>query len=581
MNGTKVQQLESLSLGFREKYFTYEVLKQQLEAWAKAFPELCQVRSIGTTIEGRDLLLATIGPDPERARPSVWIDGNMHASEFAGTSVALAMAEDALRLHLTPPGESLYDLPPHVLDRLREVRFFILPRMSPDGAEQVMTVGRYVRSNPRDRRAPTGRARWLHGDVDGDGEALVMRVEDEGGEFVESPDFAGLLVARRLEDPGPYYKVFPEGHIEHFDGRSIPDPFFLSDNDTDLNRNFPWAWAPEPEQVGAGAYPTSEPECRAVVDFVTAHPEIFAWLNLHTFGGVFIRPLGDNGDHKMDREDLGVFREIAAWSEALTGYPTVSGYEEFLYEPERPLHGDLTDFAYHQRGAIAYVCELWDLFAQLGIGRLKPFVDHYTHFTRSDQIRLAKWDREHNHGRLMRPWRPFEHPQLGRVEIGGVDPRVGMWNPPPELLHTLCTGQSRAFFRVAALAPSLSISGVTLRALSDTLTEVEVTLENRGYLGTHILSSARALPWNSPLMVDVRADGCELIDPSQAHFEVGHLGGWGRGIHGGGALFYARSRGSANVRTLRWVVRGAGTLKVSFRAPRVGAIEHTVEISAS
>jgi hypothetical protein len=66
---------------------------------------------------------------------------------------------------------------------------------------------------------------------------------------------------------------------------------------------------------------------------------------------VLIRPLGDKPDDKMDQGDLAVYRQVEAWAKEFTGYPTVSGFHEFLYEPEKPLKGDLTDYAYHQRGA--------------------------------------------------------------------------------------------------------------------------------------------------------------------------------------------------------------------------------------
>ena len=115
-----------------------------------------------------------------------------------------------------------------------------------------------------------------------------------------------------------------------------------------------------------------------------------------------------------------------------TGYATVSGFHEFLYEPDKPLHGDLSDYAYHQRGALAYVVELWDLFTQLGIERKKPFVDHYSKLARKDMRALAEFDREHNAGRIFGRWRKVAHPQLGEVEVGGFDPRVGIWNPPYE-----------------------------------------------------------------------------------------------------------------------------------------------------
>ena len=112
----------------------------------------------------------------------------------------------------------------------------------------------------------------------------MHRSRASGGELVESTEFPGLLVERTVEDEGPFYKLYPEGLIEHFDGRTIPSPFFLGDNPIDLNRNFPWFWAPHHEQIGAGPFPTSEPEARGVVEFASAHPEIFAWSGLITAG---------------------------------------------------------------------------------------------------------------------------------------------------------------------------------------------------------------------------------------------------------------------------------------------------------
>jgi len=94
--------------------------------------------------------------------------------------------------------------------------------------------------------------------------------------MVESPDFPGLLLPRTIDDPPPYYKVYPEGVIENFDGANVPTPHFLSDNQTDLNRNFPFYWAPDSKQEGAGAFPLSEVESRSVVEFTAQHPEIFA-----------------------------------------------------------------------------------------------------------------------------------------------------------------------------------------------------------------------------------------------------------------------------------------------------------------
>jgi hypothetical protein len=116
----------------------------------------------------------------------------LHCIEFparslCGSSVALAIAEDALAIHAGGRPRGQDDLPGAVLDRLRDVGFHVMPRMSPDGAEAVLTSGRYVRSVPRDARPNKLHPRWVNEDIDGDGVALLMRVVDPRGEYVELP----------------------------------------------------------------------------------------------------------------------------------------------------------------------------------------------------------------------------------------------------------------------------------------------------------------------------------------------------------------------------------------------------------
>jgi hypothetical protein len=565
-----------VSSGFRRAYIDYAQLTAQLERWATTYPDLCRVTSIAKTPEGRDVWLLVIGPEPDRVRPAVWVDGNMHAAELAGSSCALAVAEDAIRLHVEP--ETL-ELPAALIARLKEVLFYVVPRISPDGAEAVLTTGRSVRSVPRDERVERGRPRWLVGDVDGDGLALAMRMEDPGGELVESRELPGLLVERAIEDDGPFYKLFPEGTIEHFDGKTIPSPNFLGDNPIDLNRNFPWSWAPSHEQVGAGPFPASEPEARGIIEFATKHPEIFAWLDFHTFGGVLIRPLGHGPDSKMNQEDLAIFRQIEKWMTEHTGYPTVSGYEEFLYEPDKPLRGDLTDYAYNQRGAIAYVIELYDLFARLGIPRPPKFAQYYERVTRADIVKLGWWDRDENSRRAFPPWRPFEHPQLGKVEIGGIDPRIGIWNPPEHELPQLCATQADVFLRVAALAPRLRIGRIKREPLAGMLTRVEIEVLNDGYLGSYGVPSAKALDFNEPVYATATTERCELVDPGAAHQVLGHLDGWGHGLHTGQNLpAYPGTRGTTNVAWATYLVQGQGVLDVRVGSCRAGFVTARISL---
>jgi hypothetical protein len=553
---------------FRSRYLDYAELMHQVREWAGRHPDFVRLSSLGTTAEGREIPMLAIGRDPGAIRPAVWVDGNMHASELCGSSAALAIVEDVIRIHAgdPPPG-----LAPHMVEALKETLFYVVPRISPDGAEAVMKTGRYVRSSPIDARRHKGHAYWEAHDFDGDGRMGYMRVACDDGEMVELAEFPGVMVPRLPEDPPPYYKLYPEGRIVNFDGRRIPDPYFLSDNQYDFNRNFPYQWAPEPEQAGAGDYPGSAVETRAILDFTAAHPEIFAWINFHTFGGVFIRPLGDKPDHKMDPSDLAIFRQVEAWAKEHTGYPTVSGYHEFLYEPETPLRGDIVEFAYQQRGAIAYAVELWDIFRQIGMETKKPFVDHYTHMDRKDFVALAKWDRDVNQGRVFGKWRKVRHPQLGEVEVGGLDILVGISNPPFEKLAEVCAQQSAAFLRLAALAPRVSVEVVKRDVLGPHLTRIELRVVNRGYLGTYGLNSAKKLPHVEPLRLTGECEGdVQLGAPTALPLELGHLDGWGRGLYSGISIFAPWTRGNVHEKFVTLVAEGHGKLTVKVGSCRIG-----------
>ncbi len=561
---------------FRERYLGYDELTRVVRAWADEHPSLVRLSSLATTPEGRELWLLTIGPEPDRIRPSAWVDGNMHASEVAGSSVALAIAEDVLLAHAR--GGDLAGLPAHLADLIRrDVLFYILPRMCPDGAERMLTLGAYVRSNPRDGRLGHSAPFWRAGDADGDGRARLMRREDAAGDFVASAEVPGLLLPRRREDTGPFYAVYPEGFIENWDGFTVPADGYLSNTETDMNRNFPYEWAPEPRQLGAGAFATSEPESRAVAAFASRHPEIFAWLNLHCYGGCYIRPAGDAPDKKMNQEDLALFRQIGEWTLEHTGYPMVSGFEEFTYEPDKPLRGELSAFAYVQRGAVSMVCELWDFWKQAGLTVHRPFVHNYARRTREDITRIGRWDRDANGGRVVGAWRPFVHPQLGPVEIGGYDPRFGIWNPPEARLAEVCAAHARVFLRVAALAPRVRVEGARAEPLGGGLSRVSATVENLGYLPTYVLSSAKALAWNDPVRARlVPGEGVTLAG-GDATLVVGHLEGWGS-HEGADTPSFARSDTAPVRRPVSWVVRGAGRVEIHASSARVGSVRASVEV---
>ena len=152
----------------------------------------------------------------------------MHASEVCGTSVALAIAEDLIALHGGATTAGGRPLPEAMRQTLRETVFYVAPRLSPDGAEEVLARGRYVRSSPVDDRAARGHAHWVAEDLDGDGRTAYLRVADPDGDLVElrgddgQPLVPPVMVSRMPEDEGPFFRLYPEGRIANFDGRTVP-----------------------------------------------------------------------------------------------------------------------------------------------------------------------------------------------------------------------------------------------------------------------------------------------------------------------------------------------------------------------
>ncbi len=116
-------------------------------------------------------------------------------------------------------------------------------------------------------------------DVDRDGRILTMRLPDPHGAWKAYPQDPRLLVRRDpTETGGRYYRLLTEGRMEGYDGVLIP--LAPRRERLDLNRNFPLNWRQENQQQGAGPYPTSEPEVRAMVHFIMDHPNITGALPL-------------------------------------------------------------------------------------------------------------------------------------------------------------------------------------------------------------------------------------------------------------------------------------------------------------
>lgn len=135
------------------------------------------------------------------------------------------------------------------------------------------------------------------------------------------------------------------------------------------------------------------------------------------------------------------------------------------------------------------------------------------------------------------------------------------------------------FLRLATLAPRVVVTAIEAEAIGEGLTRGRAVVENRGYLPTYVLASARALPWNEPLRARIAIEAGAAIElvAGEATTTVGHLGGWG-GLYRMSNPSFARTGGEATRRRVEWIVRGKGTVTIRAGGARVGQVEAHVEV---
>jgi murein tripeptide amidase MpaA len=349
-------------------------------------------------------------------------------------------------------------------------------------------------------------------DMDGDGRILMMRVPDANGPWKSCPSEPRLLVQREpTETGGEYYRLLPEGRIENYDGVLIDIP--RPKEGLDLNRNFPFLWRQESEQMGAGSYPTSEPEVRSLVQFITTHPNITGAVAFHTFSGVLLRPYSHLSDEELPVKDLRSYQRIGEKGTELTGYPNISVFHEFRYDPKDSITGTFDDWAYEQQGVFGWTVEVWSPQRQAGITEYK-YIDWYRQHPLEDDLKLLRWSDEQLGGKGYVNWYPFDHPQLGRVELGGWDTMYAWSNPPSEFLEKEIARFPDWLVWHLLISPRLEIYEVSADHLGEDTYRVRLVLHNTGWLPTYV--TQRAL--DNKL---VRGCICEIELPEGATLEMG------------------------------------------------------------
>ncbi len=496
-------QTEDASQPNWQKYHSSAETHALLEGWAARYPELTRLYSIGETLKGTPLMVLEItSKETGKAdeKPGYYYDGNIHAGELTGAEVALHFAWHIL---------SNYGKDDRITVLVNTHTLYIRPKFNPDGADIAQTTPHSLRSTPRpydeDR---DGRFDEDPGnDLNGDGVITRMRVQNPNGVWKVSPDDKRIMVRRQESDfNGKFYDIYSEGIDDDSDGLFNEDGV----GGIDMNRNFPRNWGLEFEQRGAGPFPLSEPETRATIEFINSHRNITGVFHGHTSGGFLFRLPSTISWDEYNLNDQRLILELSEKYTKTTGQRAIASYSN----PRVHRYGTLISWSYWDFGVIGFVPEFWG-----GFGR------DYDDDGKVSETEKLRWNKEELKGSGFVDWRPFEHPQLRNVEIGGWKTKFTRQNPPPHLLKIEIEKYVPWMVWLAEISPRVVIKEISQDAIdADKVVKVTVVVENEGYLSTNI--TQRAL--DAEIVVPVRAkvdvqDG--VLVAGKAYANVGHLQG--------------------------------------------------------
>ena len=85
------------------RYYKYNELRDIIGDWAVSYSELLKMYSIGQSHQGRDIWVLEISAPttvPNDEKPGFFIDANTHAEELTGSTAALQIASELLRMNV-------------------------------------------------------------------------------------------------------------------------------------------------------------------------------------------------------------------------------------------------------------------------------------------------------------------------------------------------------------------------------------------------------------------------------------------------------------------------------------------------
>lgn len=440
------------------RYYPLDQVYEFMYAFEREYPHLVKTKVLGKSYEGRDMLLLIInneatGPDTEK--PAMWIDGSIHANEIQATEVCLYTIWYLTKSH----GRNAM-----LTDLIDRTAFYIMPVVSPDSRAYWFEQPSTPNTSRQNMRPVDNDRDGLFdedppNDLDGDGSITGMWKEDPNGRWRRNPDDPRIFERVADDQTGGWTFLGQEGTDLDGDGRINED----GPGGDDMNRNWPAGWQPNYVQRGAGDYPLQNSETRLIADFILSRPNIASAQAYHNTGGMILRGPGTPERANMyPAADLRVYNELARVGEELIPYYRYLIIHEDLYT----VHGGFVNWVAETLGIISYTNELWttEKYFQRDIRR-------------PDEQRQWLWRDKLAFGELFTDFTEYDHPEYGKVLIGGPNKWSARITPPFMLEEECHRNFAFTMFHAGEMA-QLRFGQTDVKPLGNNLWQVTFEIHN-------------------------------------------------------------------------------------------------------
>jgi len=561
------------------EYYDNKSLGRRLVSLAERNSALMRVVSIAPSIGKRKVWLIELGKGTKQdrqMRPAMLVVAGIEGSDLIGCTAAVTWTE-----HLVEQ----YQDDTEIAKLLQATTIYILPRLNPDAAEHFFARLKIETSSNNkpvdddhdglfDEDGPE--------DLNDDGLITWMRIEDPEGEYILDPkDDRLLLKADHLKSEVGAWRYLREGVDNDHDERWNED----GPGGVNFNRNFPYDYKFFAED--AGVHPVSEAETRALADFVIEHPNIALVVTYGSADNLSKAPEGAEPAGRREpmteihQDDVGYYRVMGEL------YRETLGLKKELDGSSAP--GAFSDWMYYHRGRLSLAARAWSPAVAVEIseaaeeeekepqeqaeekeekdsesGREEKNKDEDAkddEDERNQQERKElKWFDEHAPEAFVE-WRPIEHPDFPgrRAEVGGYRP-FALTNPPVEMVGEIAAQNAGFLTKAAQRLPRIGVRKIECRHLGRSVYEVEIQVENTGFLPT-VLAHGRTTREVHPTRLVIELDDESFLSGSR----ITNL---------------PAIRGSGGMVELRYIVRVPERERIDFEVVSMlaGKVKGSVEL---